>query len=115
MFHWNNWTTLFLYLSYQLNVLFFTKCGWYFRLYFKNANIYGADIDKNILNNKIVQDMTANIKKSLGNTGRILIRASGTEDMIRIMVESTNQKKVNEITDKLENLIVEQDKIEKNK
>ena len=73
------------------------------------------NIDKNILNNKIVQDMTANIKKSLGNTGRILIRASGTEDMIRIMVESTNQKKVNEITDKLENLIVEQDKIEKNK
>ena len=73
------------------------------------------NIDKNILNNKIVQDMTANIKKSLGNTGRILIRASGTEDMIRIMVESTNQKKVNEITNKLENLIVEQDKFEKNK
>ena len=59
--------------------------------------------------------MTTKIKKSLGNTGRILIRASGTEDMIRIMVESTNKKKVNEITDKLENLIVEQDKIEKNK
>jgi phosphoglucosamine mutase len=73
------------------------------------------NIDKNILNNKIVQDMTTKIKKSLGNTGRILIRASGTEDMIRIMVESTNQKKVNEITDKLENLIVEQDRFEKNK
>ena len=73
------------------------------------------NIDKNILNNKIVQDMTTKIKKSLGNTGRILIRASGTEDMIRIMVESTNQKKVNEIIDKLENLIVEQDKFEKNK
>ena len=31
------------------------------------------------------------------------------------MVESTNQKKVNEITDKLEKLIVEQDRFEKNK
>ena len=59
--------------------------------------------------------MKVNMEKSLGDTGRILIRPSGTEDMIRIMVESTNQKKVNEITDKLENLIVEQDRFEKNK
>ena len=59
--------------------------------------------------------MKVNMEKSLGDTGRILIRPSGTEDMIRIMVESTNQKKVNEITDKLEKLIVEQDRFEKNK
>ena len=70
---------------------------------------------KNIINNKIIQDMKVNMEKSLGDMGRILIRPSGTEDMIRIMVESTNQKKVNEITDKLENLIVEQDRFEKNK
>ena len=73
------------------------------------------NIDKNIINNKIIQDMKVNMEKSLGDMGRILIRPSGTEDMIRIMVESTNQKKVNEITDKLENLIVEQDRFEKNK
>jgi phosphoglucosamine mutase len=73
------------------------------------------NIDKNIINNKIIQDMKVNMEKSLGDMGRILIRPSGTEDMIRIMVESTNQKKVNEITDKLEKLIVEQDRFEKNK
>jgi phosphoglucosamine mutase len=73
------------------------------------------NIDKNIINNKIIQDMKVNMEKSLGDMGRILIRPSGTENIIRIMVESTNQKKVNEITDKLEKLIVEQDRFEKNK
>lgn len=45
------------------------------------------------------------IQEMLGNSGRILVRPSGTEKLIRVMVESRDEAKVNKIVDELASLI----------
>ena len=46
---------------------------------------------------------------------RCFVRPSGTEDLLRIMVESKDEYRVNEITEQIVFIIVEQNKSEKNK
>ena len=71
--------------------------------------------NKNILHNHLVKEMIHNEERKLGVDGRILVRASGTEDLIRIMVESNNQKQVQEIIENIASTIVEQNNIQKDK
>jgi len=52
------------------------------------------------------------LSSSLDNTSRILIRPSGTEPLIRIMVESKNEKELNLILDKAEQIIRKYMKVE---
>lgn len=52
-----------------------------------------------------VQQAIADAKLQLGNRGRILVRKSGTEPLIRIMVEAEDEVLVNELTDKLFSVI----------
>ncbi len=73
------------------------------------------NINKNILENKTVKEKLLKIEQSLGINERILVRASGTEDLLRIMVESKDAIKVNEITEKISYIINEQNQIEKDK
>jgi phosphoglucosamine mutase len=47
------------------------------------------------------------ISKELGNDGRILLRESGTEPVIRVMVESSSQKLCETKTDSVVNIIKE--------
>ena len=65
------------------------------------------------------KDIIINLVKTqqniLGSNGKILLRPSGTEDLVRIMVESNDEKKVKEITETLANIILKENKIEKNK
>ncbi|MGY9058378.1 MAG: hypothetical protein ACKVHI_01245 [Candidatus Puniceispirillales bacterium] len=56
-----------------------------------------------------------NEERRLGVDGRVLVRASGTEDLIRIMVESNDQKQVQEIIENIASTIVEQNNIQKDK
>jgi phosphoglucosamine mutase len=51
---------------------------------------------------KTIQKM----EKKLGKTGRILVRPSGTEPVIRVMVEGENEKLINGMADDLAGLIV---------
>ncbi len=45
-----------------------------------------------VTNNENVQSLIREITETLGSTGRILLRESGTEPVIRVMVESDSQK-----------------------
>lgn len=46
-------------------------------------------------------------KKELSNEGRILLRPSGTEELIRIMVEAKTEELTNLYCEKLEKIIRE--------
>ena len=72
-----------------------------------------------LITSALSKDKITNLVKTqqnlLGPNGRILLRPSGTEDLVRIMVESNDEKKVKEITETLANIILKENKIEKNK
>jgi phosphoglucosamine mutase len=48
-----------------------------------------------------IQKAVKDIEKKLGDTGRVLLRASGTEPLIRVMVEGQNEDKVIEYANQL--------------
>lgn len=73
------------------------------------------NIEKNILSNENIIKLVQSKQKLLGNNGRILIRPSGTEDVIRIMVECDDKRQVEEITETITKNILKQNEIEKNK
>ncbi|MBQ4117111.1 MAG: phosphoglucosamine mutase, partial [Clostridia bacterium] len=58
-----------------------------------------------VANNEQVKAMIAEITEELGNDGRILLRESGTEPVVRIMAESGSQKICEGYTAKVEELI----------
>ena len=48
-------------------------------------------------NNEKIQEYIKNVTAKLGSSGRILIRESGTEPKIRIMVECLDEKKLDSL------------------
>lgn len=63
-------------------------------------NIPVADKEK-VLTSTGLKVATKSAESDLGNNGRILIRASGTEQLIRVMVEADTESKANAIAKKL--------------
>ncbi len=45
-------------------------------------------------NNEAVHDIVESEKKKLGNEGRVVVRVSGTEPLIRVMVEGKDEKEI---------------------
>jgi len=60
-----------------------------------NRKYNGADP----LSRKSVQDAIAAAEKALGNRGRLLVRKSGTEPLIRVMAQAENEDLVKEAVD----------------
>lgn len=48
-----------------------------------------------------IQKAVKAVEKKLGNTGRVLLRASGTEPLIRVMVEGQDQETVKSYANQL--------------
>ena len=100
--------------SYQKNRsnlnITFNRVAFIFFLFFVISVIYSIHlihlgsrgiqpkiINKNILSNKTIIALVKQQQELLGNKGRILLRPSGTENLIRIMVESLDKNLINKI------------------
>ncbi|CAM3823767.1 phosphoglucosamine mutase [Litorimonas haliclonae] len=60
------------------------------------------------LNNPVVQSAIKDAQESFGTEGRILVRASGTEPVIRVMAEGDDEAKVEKLTDGIVSVIKQQ-------
>ncbi|MEI8124589.1 MAG: phosphoglucosamine mutase [Parachlamydiaceae bacterium] len=54
---------------------------------------------------KEVQEAIREVETALGDSGRVLVRYSGTEDICRVMVEAPKQKQVNLMANSIANVI----------
>ncbi|MCK4493392.1 MAG: phosphoglucosamine mutase, partial [Methylococcales bacterium] len=52
-----------------------------------------------------IQKAVTAVEKALGHEGRVLLRASGTEPLIRVMVEGMDEKKVNDYAQQLATVV----------
>ena len=57
--------------------------------------------DKKDISNSHLENLSKEMKEKIGNEGRVIIRKSGTEPLIRIMIETNNQNLSNEILDEV--------------
>lgn len=58
--------------------------------------------------NPVIMAAVKEAELELGDTGRILVRASGTENLIRVMAEGKDQEQLNLIANRLSELIVQE-------
>ena len=54
-----------------------------------------------VINNEEVKDLVSKCENELAGYGRVLVRASGTENLIRVLVEGENSRLVNGINNKI--------------
>ena len=59
----------------------------------------------NILMNSEVRSELSKLEKKLGNEGRVLIRPSGTEDLMRVMVEASTKELADDLAKELSEFI----------
>jgi len=57
--------------------------------------------DKKDISNSHLENLSKEMKEKIGNEGRVIIRKSGTEPLIRVMIETNNQNLSNEILDEI--------------
>lgn len=62
---------------------------------------------KEVLNDVVVKNTFKELEEMIGKDGKILLRASGTEPVVRIMVEYKNSNICKEYAEKLKTVIVE--------
>lgn len=55
--------------------------------------------------NQVVQDAVEAAEKTLGETGRVLLRPSGTEPLVRVMVEAATQEQADTVAGELADVV----------
>ena len=59
------------------------------------------DIDKSVLKEASIIQTVAAVEAELGNNGRVILRPSGTEPLIRVMVEALDEPALDKVMEKL--------------
>ncbi|MFM8329858.1 MAG: phosphoglucosamine mutase [Actinomycetales bacterium] len=67
-------------------------------------NVKGVAKDK-LANSQVIQNEIKRIETELGTSGRVLLRASGTEPVIRVMVEAESDESAKRFADSLAQLV----------
>ena len=67
-------------------------------------NVTGVDRQR-LASNTVIADAVATAEAALGTTGRVLLRPSGTEPLVRVMVEASDQATADRIAGELADLV----------
>jgi phosphoglucosamine mutase len=70
------------------------------------VNVAGVDLTKLDADSRIAE-LVAELESELGDTGRILLRPSGTEPLVRIMVEAATQEHAESVATRIAELVRE--------
>lgn len=68
------------------------------------VNVSGVD-KSSVGSDAEVQAALADIEKELGETGRVLLRPSGTEPLVRVMVEATTHESASDVANRLAEIV----------
>ena len=60
-----------------------------------------------MLDLSVVKDTVSRVEKSLGENGRLVLRKSGAEPLIRVMIEATDMGLASELANSLAEVIEE--------
>ena len=74
--------------------------------YQHESNIQLEKIVLDVLEDEEIKNEIKRIEESLHGKGRVLIRPSGTEPLVRVMLEGENQEEINEMAHSIVNLIL---------
>ncbi|WGW12897.1 phosphoglucosamine mutase [Saxibacter everestensis] len=66
------------------------------------------NVDKSRASDAVVAATVAEVEAALGSTGRVLLRASGTEPLIRVMVEAADEAEAQSAANRLADVVREQ-------
>ena len=69
-----------------------------------NARVHN-DNKKIFMNDEEVKQRIADVEAKIGEDGRVLIRPSGTEPLVRVMIEGKDTEVINELAEDLASLI----------
>jgi phosphoglucosamine mutase len=69
-------------------------------------NVRGVDKDR-VADDEAVQEAVRAIETELGDTGRVLLRKSGTEPLVRVMVEAADAESVQTYAERLADVVLE--------
>lgn len=69
------------------------------------VNVSG--VDRNGLDHEAVQESVENVERLLGDSGRVLLRPSGTEPLVRVMVEAPTQLQSDGLADVIASAVKE--------
>ena len=67
-------------------------------------NVSGVSREK-LAHNQAIKDAVSRIESSLGTRGRVLLRASGTEPLIRVMIEAEDANDAQQFAESLAALV----------
>ncbi len=66
------------------------------------------DVDKDrVAEDEVVQQAVRDVEAELGDTGRVLLRKSGTEPLVRVMVEAADSESARTYAERLAAVVQE--------